>query len=220
MNNNFNEGVLNALYEVRCEDFERCFFDDLSEEVDKIGVSNKVDQLSDFVKELLKEDCEKIKEFDILMRDVENAILSEMCFKFKQYYKLGFIDANNLRNELKVFNSSIAKNIDYSSFYDEYFESFSGYFEEYKYDYLRQQPEYKEIANQIKYLKEEYPRVTNLVEDGDIEVLNLEELQKLQELLQLRAKEDFIEQKEVFRLGMKEMFCNLKEMNIIHLTEK
>ena len=94
------------------------------------------------------------------------------------------------------------------------------YFEEYKYDYLRQQPEYKEIANQIKYLKEEYPRVTNLVEDGDIEVLNLEELQKLQELLQLRAKEDFIEQKEVFRLGMKEMFCNLKEMNIIHLTEK
>lgn len=220
MNNNFNEGVLNALYEVRSEDFERCFFDDLSEEVDKIGVSDKVDKLDDFVKELLKEDCEKIKEFDILMRDVENAILSEMCFKFKQYYKLGFIDSNNLRSELKAFNSDIAKKIDYSSFYNEYFESFSGYFEEYKYDYLREQPEYKEIVNQIKNLKEEYPRITNLVEDGDIEVLNLDELQKLQELLQLRAKEDLIEQKEVFRLGMKEMFCNLKEMNIIHLTEK
>lgn len=219
MINNFEEGVLNALYDIRSEDFENCFFDDLSKNIDKIGVSKKIDKLNNFVEELLKKDNKMFEKYNAIMREIESAVLSEMDFKFRQYYKLGFCDSNILKSEIKEF-VNITDNMNNISFYNEYFDSFSGYFEEYKFDYLRKKPEYKEIINEIGKLKEENPKLSKLVEDGDVEILNLDELKVLQKFLQLRDQEDFVEQKEVFRLGMKEMLNNLIEMNIIHLPKK
>lgn len=64
------------------------------------------------------------------------------------------------------------------------------------------------------------PKVEELVEDGKIEILTLEELKIVQELLKLGNQIDIIEQKEIFRLGMKEMLTNLEDMNIIQLALK
>ena len=57
-----------------------------------------------------------------------------------------------------------------------------------------------------------------LVEDGKIEILNYRELKVIQKLLSLGSQLDSIEQKEIFRLGMREMLTNLTDMNLIPLT--
>ena len=80
--------------------------------------------------------------------------------------------------------------------------------------------EYREIIKKVRTLKESNPKVEELVEDGKIEILSLEELKIVQELLKLGNQIDIIEQKEIFRLGMKEMLTNLEDMNIIQLAFK
>ena len=69
-------------------------------------------------------------------------------------------------------------------------------------------------------MKEDNPKVENLVEDGKIEILNYKELKVIQKLLSLGSQLDFIEQKEIFRLGMREMLTNLPDMNLIALNLK
>ncbi len=69
-------------------------------------------------------------------------------------------------------------------------------------------------------MKEDNPKVENLVEDGKIEILNYKELKVIQKLLSLGSQLDFIEQKEIFRLGMREMLTNLPDMNLIPLNLK
>ena len=84
--------------------------------------------------------------------------------------------------------------------------------------YLMKKPEYKELISQVRKLKEDNPKVENLVEDGKIEILNYEELKVIQKLLNLGSQLDSIEQKEIFRLGMREMLTNLADINVIPLT--
>ena len=69
-------------------------------------------------------------------------------------------------------------------------------------------------------MKEDNPKVENLVEDGKIEILNYKELKVIQKHLSLGSQLDFIEQKEIFRLGMREMLTNLPDMNLIPLNLK
>ena len=216
MYNKFSDGVLNGLYEVRSEDFERFFHKELTERLNKIGVTEKVEELKEFMKKQFGEYSETIEEFEKISSKIEDAVLAEMSFWFKKYYKLGFCDAKTLKNETKEFSekNTISKD---KSFFNEYFDVFSGYFEDYKFNYLRNKPEYRKITNEIKKIKDENPKVTELVEDGNIESLNTEELKAVQKLFLLGEQLDSFEQKEIYRLGMKEMLVNLAEMDIINL---
>lgn len=60
MYNKFSEGVLNGLYEVRSEDFERFFHKELTERLNKIGVTEKVDELKEF-RETVRRDSKTLK---------------------------------------------------------------------------------------------------------------------------------------------------------------
>ena len=104
MYNKFSEGVLNGLYEVRSEDFERFFHKELTERLNKIGVTEKVDELKEFMKKQFGEDSKTIEEFEKISSKIEDAVLAEMSFWFKKYYKLGFCDAKTLKNETKEFS--------------------------------------------------------------------------------------------------------------------
>ncbi len=54
----------------------------------------------------------------------------------------------------------------------------------------------------------------------EIEFLNYKELKVIRKLLSLGSRLDSIEQKEIFRLGMREMLVNLADMNLIPLNLK
>ena len=219
MINNFKYGVLNGLYDVRSEDFERCFHEELEKDTEKIGVSEKSNKLKEFVNELFKGDENTAEKFNGLLRNFETSMFSEMEFWCKKYYKLGFCDSNMLKEETKNFINR-SNEVKRKSFYNDYSDDFFEYIEDYKTSYLMKKKEYREIIKKVRTLKENNPKVEELVEDGKIEILSLEELKIVQELLKLGNQIDIIEQKEIFRLGMKEMLSNLEDMNIIQLALK
>lgn len=123
-----------------------------------------------------------------------------------------------LKKETKKFNEN--NKMKGKSFYNECSDEFFEYVEEYRVTYLMKKPVYKELINQVRKLKKDNPKVENLVEDGKIEILNYEELKVIQKLLNLGSQLDSIEQKEIFRLGMRKMLTNLDDMNVIPLTSK
>lgn len=218
MINNFKDGVFNELYDIRSEDYELCFSEKLTKETEKFEVSKKREKLKIFINELKLEDDTKIKQINDLIKDLENALFLEMDYWCRKYYKLGFCDADMLKKETKTFSEK--NRMKGKSFYNECSDEFLEYVEEYRVTYLMKKPEYKELINQVRKLKEDNPKVENLVEDGKIEILNYRELKVIQKLLSLGSQLDSIEQKEIFRLGMREMLTNLADMNLIPLNLK
>ena len=218
MINNFKDGVFNELYDIRSEDYELCFSEKLTKETEKFEVSEKREKLKIFINELNLEDDTKIKQINDLIKDLENALFLEMDYWCRKYYKLGFCDADMLKKETKTFSEK--NRMKGKSFYNECLDEFLEYVEEYRVTYLMKKPEYKELINQIRKLKTDNPKVENLVEDGKIEILNYKELEVIQKLLNLGSQLDSIEQKEIFRLGMREMLVNLADMNLIPLNLK
>lgn len=218
MINNFKDGVFNELYDIRSEDYELCFSEKFTKETEKIEISEKREKLKIFINELKLEDDTKIKQINDLIKDLENALFLEMDYWCRKYYKLGFCDADMLKKETKTFSEK--NRMKGKSFYNECSDEFLEYVEEYRVTYLMKKPEYKELINQVRKLKEDNPKVENLVEDGKIEILNYKELKVIQKLLSLGSQLDFIEQKEIFRLGMREMLTNLADMNLIPLNLK
>ena len=216
MINNFKDGVFNELYDIRSEDYELCFSEKFTKETEKFEVSEKREKLKIFISELNLEDDTKIKQINDLIKDLENALFLEMDYWCRKYYKLGFCDADMLKKERKTFSEK--NRMKGKSFYNECSDEFLEYVEEYRVTYLMKKPEYKELINQVRKLKEDNPKVENLVEDGKIEILNYKELKVIQKLLSLGSQLDFIEQKEIFRLGMREMLTNLADMNLISLN--
>ena len=218
MINNFKDGVFNELYDIRSEDYELCFSEKFTKETEKFEVSEKREKLKIFINELKLEDDTKIKQINDLIKDLENALFLEMDYWCRKYYKLGFCDADMLKKETKTFSEK--NRMKGKSFYNECSDEFLEYVEEYRVTYLMKKPEYKELINQVRKLKEDNPKVENLVEDGKIEILNYKELKVIQKLLSLGSRLDSIEQKEIFRLGMREMLVNLADMNLIPLNLK
>ena len=218
MINNFNDGVFNELYDIRSENYELCFSEKLTKETEKFKVSEKREKLKIFINELKLEDDTKIKQINDLIKDLENALFLEMDYWCRKYYKLGFCDADMLKKETKTFSEK--NRMKGKSFYNECSDEFLEYVEEYRVTYLMKKTEYKELINQVRKLKEDNPKVENLVEDGKIEILNYKELKVIQKLLSLGSQLDSIEQKEIFRLGMREMLVNLADMNLIPLNLK
>ena len=218
MINNFKDGVFNELYDIRSEDYELCFSEKFTKETEKFEVSEKREKLKIFINELKLEDDTKIKQINDLIKDLENALFLEMDYWCRKYYKLGFCDADMLKKETKTFSEK--NRMKGKSFYNECSDEFLEYVEEYRVTYLMKKPEYKELINQVRKLKEDNPKVENLVEDGKIEILNYKELKVIQKLLSLSSRLDSIEQKEIFRLGMREMLTNLTDINAIYLAIK
>ena len=218
MINNFKDGVFNELYDIRSENYELCFSEKLTKETEKFKVSEKREKLKIFINELKLEDDTKIKQINDLIKDLENALFLEMDYWCRKYYKLGFCDADMLKKETKTFSEK--NRMKGKSFYNECSDEFLEYVEEYRVTYLMKKTEYKELINQVRKLKEDNPKVENLVEDGKIEILNYKELKVIQKLLSLGSQLDSIEQKEIFRLGMREMLVNLAYMNLIPLNLK
>lgn len=213
MKNNFNDGVFNELYDIRSENYELCFSEELRNETEKFEVSEKREKLKKFIDDLKIEDNSKAKQINDLLKDFENALFLEMDFWCRNYYKLGFCDANMLKKETKNFGKK--NKMEGKSFYNECSDDFFDYIEKYRVTYLMKQSEYKKLINQVRKLKRDNPKVENLVEDGKIEILNCEELKVIQELLSLGSQIDSIEQKEIFRLGMREMLTNFVDMNML-----
>ena len=78
-------------------------------------------------------------------------------------------------------------------------------------------PEFQEINKQISDLKLKYPKVTAYIDEGKIEELTKEELKALRKVIDLNNKIEGLEEKEIFKLGMKENYIYLKNMDMLNV---
>lgn len=103
------------------------------------------------------------------------------------------------------------------SFLDEYSDDFIDYIDRYRTTKWENLEEYRDLENKISNLKSKYPKVRLFLESDEIEELNIEELNVLKKILLIGNQIDVIEEKEIFKLGMKENYIFLENMDMINI---
>lgn len=71
---------------------------------------------------------------------------------------------------------------------------------------LKFDKEYICIFNEIKKIKEKYPKIKKLFEDEMISEFSIEECKMLNQILTFKEKLSMIEEREIFFLGMKKAY--------------
>lgn len=102
-------------------------------------------------------------------------------------------------------------------FFDQYTDDFADYFENQRVMRIMLGSEYKKINKVICEIKNKYPNVVTLLEDGEKTKLNDEEENAIIEILKLQEEINMIELKESFKLGFKEAYIYFKSMDMLKI---
>lgn len=102
-------------------------------------------------------------------------------------------------------------------FFDQYTDDFADYFENQRVMRIMLGSEYKKINKAICEIKNKYPNVVTLLEDGEKIKLNDEEEKAIIEILNLQEEINMIELKESFKLGFKEAYIYFKSMDMLKI---
>ena len=102
-------------------------------------------------------------------------------------------------------------------FFDQYTDDFADYFENQRVMRIMLGSEYKKINKAICEIKNKYPNVVTLLEDGEKIKLNDEEENAIIEILKLQEEINMIELKEYFKLGFKEAYIYFESMDMLKI---
>lgn len=101
------------------------------------------------------------------------------------------------------------------SFMNDNGNSFMDQFEYYVEKKLLKREDYKELETLINDIELKYPRVQHYLEDEKITDMTDDEKKAVLRIIELYRDEQIIELKEAFKLGGKEMYVFLKEMDMM-----
>ena len=198
----FENKVLDDLYDSRSDGFEAIYMKKHKDK-EQLMKSLKVEEelrkeLKKAVinKEILSTILEKLDEF-------EGNVLEEMDFWNRQYYKLGFVDGNNIKVELKEEKEKMY-NHNQENFLDNCCLDFIDYFEKQKCKNLLNRSDYQEITKKIEDIKNKYPKTRAFIEDSICDNLSPEEQKAILEIIGLNDELEILEIKEAFKLGIRE----------------
>lgn len=119
----------------------------------------------------------------------------------KEYFKLGIINGIRLKNNL-LGEISSSKN----GFLDYDCNRFTEYLETERIKNVLKIKEYKNLQKRLTEIEEKHPRVREFIEDKDIiENPTKEEQQAIFEIIEIAEEMAILDEKESFKLGMKEM---------------
>lgn len=191
----FNKSIFEELFDNQKNDFEsyvtkkaqsKEYYEDariLEEIKGIIGKSN----LNIDIKQKISE---KFEEY-------ERAELKEYEFWVRKYFKLGIINGIRLKDELNKSDDT---------FFSNNSDGFTEYIEDIRYNKIFKNEEYQKIKDEIGKYKEKYPRLITFFEDNTyIENITEEEQNAIFEVMSLIEKMFMLEEKEMFKMGMKEM---------------
>ena len=102
-------------------------------------------------------------------------------------------------------------------FFEQYTDDFADYFENQRVMRIMLGTEYKKINKAICEIKNKYPNVVALLEDGEKTKLNDEEENAIMEILQFQEEINLIELKEAFKLGFKEAYIYFESMDMLKI---
>lgn len=102
-------------------------------------------------------------------------------------------------------------------FFDQYTDDFADYFENQRVMKIMLESEYKKINKAICEIKNKYPNVVTLLEDGVKTKLNDKEENAIIEILKFQEEINLIELKEAFKLGFKEAYIYFESMDMLKI---
>ena len=103
----FENKVLNDLYETRRDGFEVAYLNKYGEPEELKRSREAEEELTNLIKNIAVDE-ETRKEIMSKLNDFEASMLGETCFWNEQYYKFGFADSNNLKEELHEVKEDVA----------------------------------------------------------------------------------------------------------------
>lgn len=209
MNDLLKKSLLEELFKVEKEKFEGEVVK-LSEEYKEICKNNTklLNDIFEFIENNLKDEYAKEK-IKIKIEEYELYSGNEIDFWSKQYYILGVTNGMNLKKEVgeinkKLFYNKSNNDINENSFIYHYMESIMNFIECNRFNDWKDRKDYKDLLNKIIKIKEKYPKVRNLIEEGITEEITKEELNAIYDYILLTEKIENIEKVEIFKLGIKE----------------
>ena len=129
--------------------------------------------------------------------DYDRAELEEYEFWVRKYFKLGIINGIRLKDELNKSDDT---------FFSNNSDGFTEYIEDIRFNKIFKNKEYQKLKNEISAYKEKYPRLETFFEDNIyIENITEEEQKAIYEVRSIIEKMFMFEEKEMFKMGMKEM---------------
>ena len=208
--------ILDELYESKEEDFFKMISKELRDQNKKFGDAEAGEKIRNKVMKFIPEK-EKQKELLKDMDDYESEIVKTGDFWKRMYYKLGVFDSIDIKEVTEYKNNSINEDsiIDEDIFLDNYEDEFIEYLERKLDTRLKEINDYIEIREKISEIKKEHLNLRLLLEDEEKVKLSEEDIEKLVEILELKEKLRNVEEKEIFKLGAREMLVFLKQMKLM-----
>ena len=198
-NNLINTNILEELYQKESEEFEDYV---VNENKEKRKFNEEIliaEELREIVKSGFSES--KVKDFEIKFEQYLEAKFKEYEYWTKEYFKLGIINGIRLKNNLyREISSSKNGFLDYDC------NGFTEYLEKERIKSVLKKKEYKNLQKRLTEIEEKHPRVREFIEDKDIiENPTKEEQQAIFEIIEIAEEMAILDEKESFKLGMKEM---------------
>lgn len=201
MLNYFDKTILEQMYEARAENFEMEVYKN----------QNEIKEIESKSLEILDE-LTKIIDENIKSKDTKNVILNkfkeyelqdakQIPFWSKNYYKLGATDIYKLNTELN-HSKKIKTN---NTFFDYADDDLNEYIEDYRFKYMKENPDYLKLKAERKKISEKYPNVLKLYEDFEPVMLTKEETKGLIKLIEIEMDIEVLENKMCFELGIREV---------------
>lgn len=197
----FENTILDELYEIREGKVENSYLEKYGESKVEKRANEAENELVEFMKKFIKEE-KNMQEFFDKVNNYELTTMSAICFWYKAYYKIGFIDGISLKREIKEERIENINSND--SIFNQNLNEITDYFEEKKYKSLKVNKEYKKISTEIEKIKTKFPKIRDFIEDDEITEFTQEESKALLKIIRLNDDRAMYEENEMFKIGLKE----------------
>ena len=197
----FVNKILDNLYEIREGVVEKQYIARYGKPKNSEKTEKAEEELVNFMKKFIKDE-QGIKNLYGKLNKFELCAMGEMCFWYKPYYKIGFIDGISLKKQIKE-EKNINKKEEEIIIYKNINE-ISDFFEEQKYENLKQNKEYTKIAKEIEEIKRKIPKIRDFLENDEITEFSKEEIKSILKIIELNNHRAMYEAEEMFKIGLRE----------------
>lgn len=199
----YKNKIIDQLYEIREETIEdkcakeskeKCFLEDSIK---------KEQELIEFCKKFIKEK----NDISSLLTKINNFELSattDLCSKYKTYYKTGFADGISIVNSIEKQKQILKKDDETKSIIYKNINEIFDFFEDEKQKRLKENQEYQEINRTIENIKNKYPRVKDFMQNDKVDSLSKEEMKAILEIIELYENRAMYEANEMLKIGLRE----------------
>lgn len=195
--------IIDQLYEIREETIESKYAEESKGKGLFTDSIKKEKQLVEFCKKFIKDENDISNFFDKL-NDFELSATSELCSKYKTYYKTGFADGISIINSIEKQKQILKKDDQTDSIIYKNMNEIFDFFEDEKQKRLKTNQEYQKVNQDIENIKDKYPKVKDFMQNEKIDNLSKEELKAILEIIEMYENRAMYEANEMLKIGLRE----------------